>query len=209
VKLNLLFVGVILLSLPQNASAGIFSRCDLTNVEKLTLKSFDHCSQAKLDAFYKKLNAGPIIPKGVFDGKVQITQKGESERFNLVEFIRDVIPDLANEPQEWILEQLWGGKIFYRQTANKAVLFNRVGSSREMFPAHVYYGRSLFDSTRLSVVIDYSHNQNIEGYKPSIDWVVNEEGLQIRDEIRKVNEGLYLGRAYVKGKFLLNFVLGQ
>lgn len=138
------FIIIALLSFTQFAKAGLFKRCDLSKIETLTLKSFDHCSQAKLDAFYKTLNAGPILPKGVFDGKVQLSQKGENERFNLVEFIRDVIPDLANEPQEWILERLWGGKIFYRQSANKAVLFNRVGSSREMFPAHVYYGRRLY-----------------------------------------------------------------
>lgn len=200
---------LILLSFAHIANAGIFTRCDLSNIDTLTLKSFDHCSQSKLDAFYKKLYAGSIIPKGAFDGKVQLTPKGEGERFNLIEFIKDVFPDLTNEPQEWILERLWGGKIFYRQNPNKAVLFNRIVSSREMFPAHVYYGRSLFDPTRLSVIIDYSNNQNIEGYRPSIDWVVNEEGLEVRDEIRKVNDGLYLGRAYIKGKFLLNFVLGN
>ena len=59
-----------------------------------------------------------------------------------------------------------------------------------MFPAHVYIGKSLFDSAQPSIVIDYKNNQDIEGYRPAIDWLVNKNGLAIRDEIRKVRKGL-------------------
>jgi hypothetical protein len=205
-KYNLAFLFISGFLFSSLAQASFWKRCNLSDPAKLNIKSFDKCSQLQLDVFYQNLSAGRAIPNGVFDGKVQIATLSSTTKNKFFETVVNLLPDLIVEPQELLLERLWGGKIFYKKTPLYATLFNRIGSSREMFPAHVYYGRSLFDK-KLSVIIDYSYNQKIEGYKPSIDWVVNEEGLAIRDEIRKVKEGLYLGRAYVRGKFLLNFVL--
>jgi hypothetical protein len=173
------------------------SKCDLTRPrEQFTSKSFDHCKQAALDAFYEDLELPRMIPDGSYNGRVQIAGNG----------VWNFVPSIIREPKEYFLERLWKGKVFYREDANNAVLFNRILSKTLMFPAHVFYGKSLYDS-KLSVIIDYSHNADIEGYRSSIDWVVAEKGLAIRDEIRQVNDSLFLGRAYVRGKFLLNFVL--
>jgi hypothetical protein len=181
-------------------------KCDLSDAASLTIKSFDRCSQNHLDSFYLELRAGSAIPDGSFDGRVQLARPDSSGKRSILRFLRRLIPNFIRESEEYFMERLWKGKIFYRENLNEAVLRNRV-RSRLAFPAHVYYGRSLFDDSRLSVIIDYKYNQDIEGYNPSTDWMVNEEGLAVRDEIRQVRPGLYLGRAYVKDKFLLNFIL--
>jgi hypothetical protein len=178
---------------PLGAHASLFGNCDLSHKDELHLQSFEHCSQKRLDAFYSNLKSGSSIPDGDFNGGVQISKW----------------PSIFSEIEESFLEKLWGGKVFYRDSSEEGILFNKihVGSKVKLrFPAHVYFGKSLYDSKK-SIIIDYSHNQDIEGYIPAIDGLVNENGFTIRDEIRKVHEELYLGRAYVRGKFLLNFIL--
>ena len=76
-----------------------------------------------------------------------------------------------------------------------------------LFPAKVYCGQSLLDSRRESVIIDYAYNDEIEGFRKSPDSLAGRGGLRIRDEIRMVRPGLYLGRAYANRAFLLNFTL--
>ena len=76
-----------------------------------------------------------------------------------------------------------------------------------LFPAKLYCGQSLLDGRREAIVIDYAYNDSIAGYQPKPDDLVNRHGLQIRDEIRMIRPGFYLGRAYVKKVFLLNFML--
>jgi hypothetical protein len=66
-----------------------------------------------------------------------------------------------------------------------------------LFPAKLYCGQSLLDGRRESIVIDYAYSDELPG----------RNGLRIRDEIRMVRPGLYLGRAYANRIFLLNFVL--
>lgn len=190
------------------SEASFFKKCDLRIKEELKLNSFDNCSQSKLDAFYKEIEAGSKIPDGVFNGKVQIASR--ESKIKIIEKIRDIFPDYSQNIEESFLERVWAGKIFYRQNINSAILFNRIREAQQiklMFPAHVYFGRSLFDTNKHSVIIDYKYNQDIEGYNPKRDWIVNESALAIRDEVRQVKDGLYLGRAYLKSKFLLNFVL--
>jgi hypothetical protein len=76
-----------------------------------------------------------------------------------------------------------------------------------LFPAKLYCGQSLLDGRRESVIIDYAYNDDLPGYQPNPDALAGRNGLRIRDEIRMVRPGLYLGRAYVNKAFLLNFVL--
>ena len=77
----------------------------------------------------------------------------------------------------------------------------------EMFPAKLYCGQSLLDSRRESVIIDYAYGENIDQYNPDVDYLAGREGLAVRDEIRMVRPGLYLGRAYMQRFFGLVFVL--
>jgi hypothetical protein len=76
-----------------------------------------------------------------------------------------------------------------------------------LFPARLYCGQSLLDGRRESVIIDYAYTDEIEGYRASPDSLAGRNGLRIRDEIRMVRPGFYLGRAYAHGVFLLNFTL--
>jgi len=76
-----------------------------------------------------------------------------------------------------------------------------------LFPAKIYCGQSLIDGRRESVIVDYNYSDDIEGYRKSPDSLAGRGGLRIRDEIRMVRPGLYLGRAYANRMFLLNFTL--
>jgi len=85
----------------------------------------------------------------------------------------------------------------------------KVGNEEQwlMFPARLYCGQSLLDSRRESVIIDYFYTDEIDGYREQPDFLAGRRGLQVRDEIRMVRPGFYLGRAYVGKIFLLNFTL--
>jgi hypothetical protein len=76
-----------------------------------------------------------------------------------------------------------------------------------LFPAKLYCGQSLLDGRRESVIVDYNYSDEIEGYRPSPDSLGGRGGLRIRDEIRMIRPGFYLGRAYTNRAFLLNFTL--
>ena len=76
-----------------------------------------------------------------------------------------------------------------------------------LFPAKLYCGQSLLDTRRESVIVDYHFAEDIEGYRARPDLLAGRGGLRIRDEIRMVRPGFYLGRAYANRMFLLNFTL--
>jgi hypothetical protein len=77
-----------------------------------------------------------------------------------------------------------------------------------LFPAKLHCGQSLLDARRESIIIDYAYNDDLEEvFRDEPDHWVNREGLRIRDEIRMVRPGFYLGRAYINRAFILNFTL--
>jgi hypothetical protein len=138
---------------------------------------------------------------------------------------------------EAIGRQLWKGKMFYRNelvlrnlidnltplsplideagsvpttTIPRQGLLGKIIPGNKvwlLFPAKLYCGQSLVDSRRESVIIDYSYGDEINGYRASPDSLAGRGGLRIRDEIRMVRPGFYLGRAYTNRIFLLNFAL--
>jgi hypothetical protein len=77
-----------------------------------------------------------------------------------------------------------------------------------LFPAKLHCGQSLLDGRRESIIIDYAYNDDLEEifHQGPDDWV-NRKGLRVRDEIRMVRPGFYLGRAYINRAFILNFTL--
>lgn len=92
------------------------------------------------------------------------------------------------------------------------------GSNRTMlFPAKVFCAQSLLDHRRESIVIDYAWTKDFQkntelgtsklSYFDALDTMGGKGYLGIRDEIRMVRPGLYLGRAYLNKSFALNFVL--
>lgn len=76
-----------------------------------------------------------------------------------------------------------------------------------LFPANVYCGQSLVDGRHESIIIDAAYGDDFTPYIPEVDGISGRDGKNIRDEIRMIRPGLYLGRAYADKIFLLNFVL--
>lgn len=197
---------------------------------KITPENLKGATQEQVDQIYARLTAGPI-PDGVYDGQM-FFPKGSSERARLAEIvgggIKGFLVDRKAATLEHIGEFIWKGKVFYRQ---EGVLRNRiedllilkpiVGPNVEkiqkldvdgkdawlLFPAKLYCGQSLLDGRRESVIIDYAFTDDLPGYREMPDVLAGREGLEIRDEIRMVRPGFYLGRAYIKKVFALNFTL--
>jgi hypothetical protein len=75
------------------------------------------------------------------------------------------------------------------------------------FPSRVYCGQSLIDSRRESIVIDPSYPEELAGYQAGIDDVPGHNGMNLREEIRMVRPGFYLGRVYGAHVYLMSFIL--
>ena len=185
--------------------------------------------QEQIDQIYARLTAGPI-PDGPFDGGLFFPKgaSGDKRLAEIVGGLPGVFVDLKMEKLELVGKHLWRGKVFYR---NERVLRNRIEDTALLkplidgdlasipkitvdgkdqwllFPARLYCGQSLLDSRRESVIIDYFYTDEIPGYRESPDYLAGRRGFQVRDEIRMVRPGFYLGRAYLGKVFLLNFTL--
>lgn len=91
--------------------------------------------------------------------------------------------------------------------APKALFANGSIDKYMSFPAGVYCGLSLYDTRRESIIIDYAYGDDFTPFTPEFDGLVGRNGSWVRDEIRMIRPGLYLGRAYIDRIFLVNFVL--
>jgi hypothetical protein len=202
------------------------ARTDLAQLTPENLKTFD---QEQIDQIYARLTAGPI-PDGPFDGGLFFPMgiSGDKRIAEIIGGLPGLAAGLKTEKLELIGKHLWRGKVFYR---DERVLRNRIDDTALlkplidgdlatipkitvngkdqwlMFPARLYCGQSLLDSRRESVIIDYFYTDEIPGYRERPDYLAGRRGLQVRDEIRMVRPGFYLGRAYLGKIFLLNFTL--
>jgi hypothetical protein len=200
----------------------------LMNVTPESLKSLD---QEQVDQIYARLTSGPI-PDGSYDGDI-FFPKGMSGQKRLGEIIggtKGFGADVALLKLTLLGEHLWKGKVFYRKDrllrnrindlglfkdffpnpADQQVLDEEqqhVTKENQYFPAKLYCGQSLLDSRRESIIIDYAFTDELPGYRRVPDKLAGREGLIVRDEIRMVRPGFYLGRAYMAGTFILNFTL--
>jgi hypothetical protein len=195
---------------------------------RITPENLAALDQEQLDQIYARLTAGPI-PDGAFDGKI-LLPRGASGRFRVAEIaggFAEYVLHLKGLKVETVGETLWKGKVFYR---DERVLRNRIedlsllqkaglveGEPKKvtvggrdawlLFPAKLYCGQSLLDARRESIIIDYFFSDEIAGYQEKPDHLAGRRGLRVRDEIRMVRPGFYLGRAYLDKVFLLNFTL--
>ena len=199
------------------------------DLQALTPKNIRNFDQEQLDQIYARLSAGPI-PDGAFDGDL-VFPKGRSGDHRLSE----IVGGLGGVAVEWktlqleeLARALWKGKVFHR---DQRLLRNRIEDTRLLrplvgsdlgnipkttvdgedqwllFPAKLYCGQSLLDSRRESIIIDYAFTDTLPGYREKPDFLAGRNGLKVRDEIRMVRPGFYLGRAYVDRVFLLDFIL--
>ena len=199
----------------------------LKELAKITPAYLSKRTQEELDQIYARLAAGPM-PDGPFDGSI-VFPRGSSGKFRIAEVlggIKGLAAHFKVKKLEVAGEVLWKGKVFYRE---EKVLRNRIedlailrpimgggelqkisvdGSDAWLlFPAKLYCGQSLIDSRRESIIIDYAFTDEIPGYREKPDFLAGRNGLKVRDEIRMIRPGLYLGRAYMDRVFVLNFIL--
>jgi hypothetical protein len=202
---------------------------------KLTPQNLATLSQEQVDQIYARLTAGPI-PDGAYNGTFFFAEGGGVKRLSeLMGGLKGLAVRVKLDKLETIGQMLWKGKVFYRdqrllrnmiqdRQLLKLVVDDPDGLPKTdipgrkilgliqddawlLFPAKLYCGQSLLDSRRESVIIDYAFNDEIEGYRERPDFLAGRRGLKIRDEIRMVRPGFYLGRAYMGHVFLLNFTL--
>jgi hypothetical protein len=142
--------------------------------------------------------------------KIALLEKFGSHLWKGKEFFRDqrvlrnmIQDDLALLP---LIDNPSG---LMSRTIPRGGLLGRVFTDRVwlLFPAKLYCGQSLLDTRRESVIVDYHFADDIDGYRARPDSLAGRGGLRIRDEIRMVRPGFYLGRAYANRMFLLNFTL--
>lgn len=200
------------------------------HLKLITRANLATLEQEQIDQIYARLSAGPI-PDGAFEGDL-FFPKGMSGKSRLSEIagggLKGFLAQLKLDKLDTLGEILWKGKVFYR---DQRVLRNRIedlvalkpliqGELKDLqkivvngkdqwllFPAKLYCGQSLLDSRRESIIIDYAFTDEIEGYREWPDFLAGRRGFKVRDEIRMIRPGLYLGRAYLDKVFVLNFVL--
>lgn len=210
------------------------SRADLI---KLTPDVIATLEQEKVDQIYARLAAGPI-PDGPYLGDFFFA-RGDNKEARVEEILGGFHGRLAGTAVlflELIGNDLWRGKVFYRDQRIARTMVRDRGAIRDLvgdaatiatitipdetwlsrlfpsrawllFPAKVHCGQSLLDGRRESIVIDHNFNDEVEGYRASPDSLAGRSGLRIRDEIRMIRPGFYLGRAYANRMFLANFTL--
>jgi hypothetical protein len=204
------------------------TRQQLMTITPERLKTLD---QEKVDQIYARLTAGPI-PDGAYDGDLFFPKgmRGQKRLGEVVGGLKGAAADLELAKLTLLGEALWKGKVFYR---DQRVLRNRISDlslfkdffpdpadqqalqvakehptpENQYFPAKLYCGQSLLDSRRESIIIDYAFTDELPGYRKIPDILAGREGVIVRDEIRMVRPGFYLGRAYMAGTFILNFTL--
>lgn len=200
---------------------------------KITPKNLSFLDQEQVDQIYARLSTGPI-PDGPFEGDL-FFPRGGSGKLRLSEIagggLKGLLVNVAGAKLDAIGETLWKGKVFYRdqrllrnriedltilkklglveESAANPLQKTRVGGKDQwlLFPAKLYCGQSLLDGRRESIIIDYAFTDELPGYRRMPDIMAGRDGFAIRDEIRMVYPGFYLGRAYMDHAFVVNFVL--
>jgi hypothetical protein len=210
------------------------SRADLM---KLTPDLIATLEQEKVDQIYARLTAGPLPDGPYLGDFFFARGDNKDARIEeIIGGLRGRLAGTAVSFLELIGNDLWRGKVFYRDqriartmVRDRAALREFVGDpatimtttipdetwlsqlfpSRAwlLFPAKVHCGQSLLDGRRESIVIDHNFNDEVEGYRASPDSLAGRGGLRIRDELRMIRPGFYLGRAYANRMFLANFTL--
>jgi hypothetical protein len=185
-------------------------------------------SQEQVDQIYARLWSGPI-PDGPFRGDLFFPRDrdGDASLRDLGASDTGALGNAVGLKAERLGRAFWRGKVFFR---SQGVLRNRIEdililrpfipdaetipkltfdgqTTWLLFPALLSCGESRLDSTRRSIVIDYARGAEVEGYRPVPDDLAGPKGLNIRDEVRIVRPGFYLGRAYFGDRFALNFTL--
>ena len=215
---------------PGTDTARLRSEFALTDAERLALTpdSIRRLTQEQIDQLYKRLSSGPV-PDGPFRGDLFFPKdaNGDATIGDVAAPVPPLLRDVSAMKLRHIGRAFWKGKVFFRpqmilrnRIEDLAILKPIIGNTDGiqkltfdgrttwlLFPAKVSCGESRLDTSQRSVVIDYAKGNEVEGYREVPDKLAGPEGLNIRDEIRAIRRGLYLGRAYFGERFALNFTL--
>jgi hypothetical protein len=202
----------------------------LSDAERLALtpENLRTLTQVQVDQIYARLTSG-ALPDGAFRGDLFFPRdrSGRARIRDLADPAPGLLAHVAALRAERLGRVLWKGKVFFRM---QRIVRNRIDdrlllrpiirdsdtipkltfdgeTTWLLFPARLSCGESRFDQTRPSIVVDYSEAPKLEGYRPVPDRLAGPEGLNIRDEVRIIRPGFYLGRAYFGKRFALNFTL--
>jgi hypothetical protein len=144
----------------------------------MTISELKKMSQDDLDELFSRKPAGPI-PNGEAKGTALILP-GTT--------VTNIIADIVRI-------KIWKGKVFERDSKNpdRGVLKNKILLlGRKAIEANVYKDKSWFDGKEC-IVLDYSQTSLI--------------AKKIRDEIREMEPGFYLGIVYWGKKRIIGFAL--
>jgi hypothetical protein len=198
------------------------------DLQRLNPENIESFNQDQIDQIYARLSSGPI-PDGPYHGSFFFAEGSDFRDIaDVIGGLRGRGIDLKLDMLTGLGEMLWQGKVFYRNPLELRNIIDKerivgalLGVSMDemrveevfgdevalLFPAKLYTGDSQFDPRRPSVIIDYAETAQIDGYIEKIDHLAGKDGLMIRDEIRMLRPGFYLGRAYFGTLFGLNFTL--
>lgn len=215
---------------PGTDVASLRKTYPLTETERraLTPENLRALTQDQVDQIYARLSSG-AIPDGPFRGDLFFPRDrdGHARIRDLADPAPGLLAHVAALRAERLGRVLWKGKVFFR---TDRIVRNRIedllllrpiirddetipkltfdgATTWLLFPARLSCGQSRFDPTRPSIVIDYSEAPKLEGYRPVPDRLAGPDALNIRDEVRIIRPGFYLGRAYFGPRFALNFTL--
>jgi hypothetical protein len=215
---------------PGTDVAALRNAYQLSDAERLALtpENLRALTQEQVDQIYARLASG-ALPDGAFRGDLFFPRgrNGRARIRDLADPSPGLLAHVAALRAERLGRVLWKGKVFFR---SERVVRNRIDdrlllrpiirdsdtipkltfdgeTTWLLFPARLSCGESRFDPTRPSIVVDYSEAPNLEGYRPVPDRLAGPDALNIRDEVRIIRPGFYLGRAYFGTRFALNFTL--
>jgi hypothetical protein len=202
----------------------------LSDAERLALTpgNLRTLTQVQVDQIYARLASG-AVPDGAFRGDLFFPRdrNGRARIRDLADPASGLLAHVAALRAERLGRVLWKGKVFFRSQGlvrnriEDLVLLRPLISDSDtipkltfdgettwlLFPARLSCGESRFDPTRPSIVVDYSEAPTLDGYRPTPDRLAGADALNIRDEVRIIRPGFYLGRAYFGERFALNFTL--
>ena len=144
----------------------------------MTAAELKKMTQGELDDLFRQKPAGPV-PEGEAKGTALIFPGT---------VLTNIIADI-------IRIKIWKGKVFERdpKNANRGVLKNKILLlGHRAVEANVYKDKSWFDGKEC-IVLDYSQTSLI--------------AKKIRDEIREIEPGFYLGIVYWGKKRTIGFAL--
>jgi hypothetical protein len=215
---------------PGTDVAALRAAYPLSGAERLALTpdNLRALTQEQVDQIYARLASG-ALPDGAFRGDLFFPRDrdGRARIRDLADPAPGLLAHVAALRAERLGRLFWKGKVFFRSQGlvrnriEDLVLLRPIIDESEtipkltfdgettwlLFPARLSCGESRFDSTRPSIVVDYSEAPKLDGYRPTPDRLAGPDALNIRDEVRIIRPGFYLGRAYFGARFALNFTL--